>query len=287
VCNKKGDNIMHATLQGLPKVKNEGGANLRDMLELFDPSLRSHLFLQRNNLHEAGVTPLHSWIESAIQHHQSTYNRGYVTNRYKTHQEIVDVLNLVLEYSQGAELEMLNGAGDTCLHTCVRYNASFLIKALLEYKHKLMYRENAVGRTAAEVARDRLTRLKFKSPTTISLSNSGKSAASLVSRGPESFIEESGKKEEGTSREQEVWNNFRDFMERFPDKRRLVSLNEANDVARRLGEKYNGSRYFSVRSRGDDNDSEDGEDKNKDDVLDCASTRRAACGGQAWLPRST
>ncbi len=48
-------------------------------------------------------------------------------------------------------------------------------------------------------------------------------------------------------------------MEKNPDRRRLVSLGEANDVAKRLGESYSSSRYFSIQARGEDEEEENGE----------------------------
>lgn len=46
-----------------------------------------------------------------------------------------------------------------------------------------------------------------------------------------------------------LWDLFATTVEKKPSTRRLVSLNEANDVARHLGEQETRSRYFSVNSR--------------------------------------
>jgi len=72
-----------------------------------------------------------------------------------------------------------------------------------------------------------------------------------------------------------------EFMDKHPGKRRLVSLNEANDVAKRLGEQYSSSRYFSIQARGEDDDDE--EEKEEDqtraaDVQDFSAQTRNGRG---------
>jgi ankyrin repeat protein len=74
----------------------------------------------------------------------------------KRERDALDVLQLLLELSgpDGNGLEMLNGAGDTCLHTAIMHHHVAVAKALIDFKPSLLYRENAVGRTPAEVAYD-------------------------------------------------------------------------------------------------------------------------------------
>ncbi|KAF6843514.1 ankyrin repeat protein [Colletotrichum musicola] len=290
VRNNSGENILHAALGGLPQA-----CRLRPVLDLVDPGIIAHLFQQRNNLHESGTTPLHSWITSVC----STY--AYSSGRRYNHDgQILRTLSLILEYSKGLELEMLNGAGDTPLHTAVMYRNRLLTKALLEYKPKLLYRENAVGRIPAEVAREEVTGEKFTAPNAISLSynnyHNDKEPAALVKRDVESFVKKSEDRggEERLSDKQEVWEVVRDVMESFQEKRRLVSLNEANDVAKRLGEKYSGSRYFSIQGRArqsggrvrqsarDDDGSDAGKDEEQED--DFAAISRRSDHQAWWFP---
>ncbi len=66
-------------------------------------------------------------------------------------------------------MEMLDGAGNTCLHDAVMRSFTRMVQALVDYRPRLLYRENAVGRTPAEVARDKVTATKFRQPGAISL----------------------------------------------------------------------------------------------------------------------
>ncbi|OLN95948.1 hypothetical protein CCHL11_05046 [Colletotrichum chlorophyti] len=284
--NNAGENIIHAALAGLPTA-----CRLRPILSLVDPSIVTHMFQQRSNLHDSGTTPLHSWItrvcaSRAVSH----YHSGA---KYGNDKQILDVLELLLSFSKGSELEMLNGAGDTPLHTAIMSCDNLLTKALLDYKPKLLYRENAVGRTPAEVARENVTGEKMVAPQVVSLSftsyNANKDPSALVNRSPSSFVKEDGDGKPKQSDKQAVWEIARDVLERFPDKRRLVSLNEANDVAKRLGEKYNSARYFSTTNQSYSGrvrqttyaDAEEAEAAAKDDFA--ANIRRTEANSRWWL----
>ena len=62
-----------------------------------------------------------------------------------------------------------------------------------------------------------------------------------------------------------------------------MSLNEANDVARRLGEKHTGSRYFSVQNRNEDDEEEQSQDGREDkDSRDFAARELSNRSEWAW-----
>src|SRR5690606_10154066 len=76
-------------------------------------------------------------------------------------------------YSEGQGLDMLNAAGDTSLHMAIMGRQLAIAKVLVDYKPSLLYRENAVGRTPAEVAYETLTALKLWKPDPITPSRRG------------------------------------------------------------------------------------------------------------------
>ncbi|KAI3549731.1 hypothetical protein CABS01_12565 [Colletotrichum abscissum] len=293
--NNAGDNILHAALQGMPRA-----CRLGPVLDLVDAGIRPHLAQQRNNLSENnGTTPLHAWITAVCNSRRTTYHYNPVASKnYADNAQILAVLARLIEFSSSggnAELEMLNGAGDTPLHTVVMAHDAVLAKALLSYRPKLLYRENAVGRTPAEIARENVTGEKFLAPSPITLFQSNQDPSTIVSRPVESFVKKDDDEEEvedadgnGNSParltdKQNTWRAVRAVQEQNPDKRRLVSLNEANDVAKRLGEKYNASRYFSITARQDEyEDPEDAAAGNRDEKSDFAAQTRNASGGQMW-----
>ena len=63
-----------------------------------------------------------------------------------------------------------------------------------------------------------------------------------------------------------------------------MSLNEANDVAKRLGEKHQASRYFSIQARDDDDDEEkDGDEEGEaKDVEDFSVQQRNGKWSEQW-----
>ncbi|CAM1506895.1 Fc.00g065360.m01.CDS01 [Cosmosporella sp. VM-42] len=308
--NSKGENIIHAAIAQNPKAHQ-----LRVLLDLLDADLRSHLFLQRKNLNENGTTPLHTWVSQACGvQEEPTWNRryhnSYNSKPYGREKDVIDMLKLLLEYSKGGELEMLNGAGETCLHTAIMHDMVSLAHELVKFKPRLVYRENAVGRTPAELAHDRLVGEKFRKPETMKLDKHSK-LENIVNKKPEDFLGQArlkaktpeqkkellvnlglsgyydtdeiiktlasmgleshyhGNELSTKSKKQVIWDLCSTAMEQHPDKRRLVSLNEANDVAKRLGEKYTASRYFSIQARGEDEDGEEEEDN--EPIVDFAS----------------
>ncbi|KAM0251165.1 hypothetical protein ACHAP5_001762 [Fusarium lateritium] len=328
VRNQKGENIVHAAISCNPKAHQ-----LRELLDLLDPDLRSHLFLQRKNLSENGTTPLHTWVSRASGREAGNNSRndwrrysGYGWNMPydRDEKELVSMLNLLLEYSKGEELEMLNGAGDTCLHTAIMTDMLAVVRVLVQFKPSLLYRENAVGRTPAEVAQDQLTGQKFTMPDKpslngqdhvgdivkkyeedfvhetavdgrifeqtrdllqeLGLSDTYKSndvPMILASMGVEGYRSENNNKLGGRTIDEVLWDLCRTAIQKHPGSRRLVSLNEANDVAKRLGEKYAASRYFSVQARVDDED-DDGEEKEANNTVDFAVQETNSRLSQAW-----
>jgi Ankyrin repeats (many copies) len=297
--NDKGENVVHAVIK-----PNSPVCRTRTLLNLLDSDLRKHLFQQRRNLKENGTTPLHSWILSyGDRNHNFASTKG-----------IVAMLKLILEYSNGEELDMLNGAGDTCLHSAISQGQLAIIRYLVEFRPQLLYRENAVGRTPAEIANDRLATCIFRHPDHLRFHHNEEnksSALALKKREEEEFILDklshdemlrktaedlhraSGLSESYTPHQlarilgamgldnpkdwdrndlqapplldkRVAWDLCHVAMRKHAGKRRLVSLNEANDVARRLGESDVTSRYFSVNSRKVE-DGEEEEDKEEDE----------------------
>lgn len=312
--NLAGENVLHACLDRLPVA-----AQLEPMLNLFDADLRSHLFQQRKKLSQDGTTPLHAWLcrDSALRLTAQARSRPtqrvcwppalftYVPND----SDAVETLRLILRYSKGAELDMLNGAGETCLHTATKKGKLSLVKVLVDFDPRQLYRENAVGRTPVELAHDGFLSHVFERPTqrthyryghAYELTRKGASAYAA-----EAFVEKDAEHWKGrleqlgfarkysaqetayilacVGSEHDIaavdgalglrgprgrpdWANDMDGETRKTimwdymaaaavanqaGKRRLVSLNEANDVARRLGDEHTGSRYYDAKGRGE------------------------------------
>ncbi|KAM4059065.1 ankyrin repeats (3 copies) domain-containing protein [Hirsutella rhossiliensis] len=312
--NKKGENLLHAALWGNPTA-----AKVKHLLDMFDADLRRHLFKQRKSLGENGTTPLHSWISQVCGMDAAVDSlRGFPCsiqfalppNAYRSRGLVVEMAKLLLDYSGGEELDMLNGAGETCLHTAVKSEMISLVKVLVDFEPQLLLRENAVGRTPAELAHDQLQNQIFERPTPQYSNNQQNKLQELPGKSPGDFVDKamfrsrsirelrSGTESLGLSGDYGVdavgpisfalgrgegwpgsylssadlkritWDLCSTALAKRPGKRRLVSLNEANDVARRLGERHTGSRYFSVRPRNDNDDNRSQDGKDDDDTRD-------------------
>ena len=308
VRNVRGENIMHAVLEDTPSPHR-----LAPLIKHLDADLVAHLMVQRNNLSENGLTPLHYWVCKAtgastqsIRNYQTSRYSRYYNYRSEPTMEYEDpaaikLLNILLKAARGEGLELLNGPGDTPLHTAIMQDATSIARTLINFNPRLLNRENAVGRTPAEMAHDRLIAERLSKPDTIE-NRSGEVFSGLPQRSPASFVKKEGEEEpspeqvasklsevglsgvykpaylrsildllgEGTSKSayllvkevklRVMWDICSTAMERFPSQRRLVSLNEANDVAKRLADSYTASRYFTVSTYG-----ADGEEKHVDD----------------------
>ncbi|KAI6632798.1 hypothetical protein MCOR14_007048 [Pyricularia oryzae] len=281
------ENILHAVLKGCPHADQ-----LQPMLELFEPDLRKAMFKERSSLSAEGRTPLHQWIEKAIGQNW----RGS-SPQYKKPEDLVAVLKMLLEYSGGEELAMLDGTGDTPLHMLISRQAPLeTIKLILEMDANLLFRENAVGRTPAELAHDIFIE------TRIGTRNSGNDRRyynndrsegldTLINMRPLFFLPDHQAKFKqrrmqdlnymSSHASDDQWRQYQgqwaaENRERKEDihqmclaysngKRRLVSLNEANDVARRLGESFQRGRYYSGMPKGHDDGavSEAGQEENR------------------------
>lgn len=242
VKDKEFNNIIHACLENNPKLDQ-----LRQMLELLDPDLRGHMFRQRNNLSHGGDTPLHYWLKKAntLTYGFDFSNRG--SRRLMNEETLgnVKLLGLLLEFSKGEELEILNGSGDTVLHTAVVRSLPEQTKVLLEQNSKLLYRENTVGRTPSEIAYDIFINSKVEGIDSIGKEISKDVAERLIGKSPELFLLDAPRPK---ARKDATWDVVKEYLAKSEGKRRLVSLNEANDVAKRLGESYSWQRYYTKQT---------------------------------------
>ena len=304
--NNTGENIVHISVINAYNARN--AHRLRALLDVLDPDLRATLFTQRKNLSDNGYTPIQLWVARASSMYGRTYHASSLNDVSKLQ---VEVMKVLLEYSKGQGLDLLDSAGDTCLHTAIMAQDVAIAKTLVEHKPALLFRENAVGRTPAEITEESFKSKPFVKPNIFRLRITNSSpdwktlpTESLVKMSPQSTdeqcsvaersaIEQLGLRGDYTVKEVEniralmglanedasvstseaqglaprvLWDLSATTMENNPAPRRLVSLNEANDVARRLGEQETLSRYFSVNNRRSEDDDEDEEQDKEEDI---------------------
>jgi hypothetical protein len=264
--DSQANNLIHSALTHLPAdLKDRNVEPLGEMLELLDPKLRYDMLLQRNSsVAMTGATPLHSFIQRRYTYFDNYDARGKKQN--------VAVMMSLLKYSNGDELGIINGSGDLPLHTLITARSSTMVKALLDFNSKLVCVENVVGRTPAEIAKDQFLAQKLSAPPTLwpSWARSEESEG-LVDRNPNFFVP--GYKKDKRDEVEKMWNLVERYVRKNAShsvKRKLVSLNEANEVAKRLGEmskKRKSNRYHRYQNDVDEA-AESDDDEKRDEVGD-------------------
>lgn len=256
--DKQGNNIVHSLLRRPVSTKKKL-ATLPRMLDLIDRRVVQSLFSERTASHPGSLTPLAQWAQNLA-----------TNGAYRKHG--VDVLDLIVDYSKGLELDAINGEGNTPLHVAVRESSFDLVEALVRHDPTLLLRENATGRTPFEMAEDSAIGAFCANPPPLpNQDNYGRILrksrrahtpdSNLVDRDTEFFAAREVKNSKND--EERVYDLLKEVKSILGQaKRKLVSLNEANEVARRLA-----ANKSSKRSK---NQNQEEEEENEDDAMDGA-----------------
>ncbi|KAI0841040.1 ankyrin [Hypoxylon sp. FL0890] len=283
VKDKELNNIVHATLTNNPQ--GDKVDRLSKLLNLFDVNLRSHMFTQRNSLARGGDTPLHSWLKKAnpISYNWNLsgghqYARRVLQDENTTN---IKILELLLEFSGGNELDILNASGDTILHSAVLRHLAGHARVLVARNPALVYRENAVGRTPAEIAYDLLTHSKVEALPGIAIDSRADHINKVNAKYP--LPDEKPEDCVGKKRKERTWQIMEETLAKVDGKRRLVSLNEANDVANRLGESYAWLRYYQKPPSSDEErEEEERLQRGEEKEIDFVTTNYGQISSTAW-----
>jgi ankyrin repeat protein len=225
-------------------------AHVRNLIETIDKRLIAGMCVQRCSRRPGSLTPFALLV---AQH--------FVSNEIR-----VDMARLILEFSHGAELELLNGEGHTPLHvvartepTQIRHHHFKLASVITEHRAKLVAWENATGKSPLEMVEDKVLARKCSDPDhRLSERSRGHyrygDLPSIANKKPQSFIKptinaEKALEDLDTNLDSDVRVSTSQRVERLEKllravqvkldaegqgRRRLVTLNEASEVARRL-----------------------------------------------------
>jgi ankyrin repeat protein len=246
--DRDGMNLLHQ-LAGLKGRTHDDLSRVRTMIDLIDKRLIASMCLQRTSAEPGSLTPLAFWL--ARLRGSEEYQLG--------------VTRLLLELGGKAQLETLNGEGLTVLHTVARMStdnyrhpscALELAKALLEHHSDLATWENATGKTSLELVEDSALALKCSNDGGNNTRRRGgyqrgHQSKSITDRSPREFINRKRSADDITDTESDdspsinpkrSTEKMRKLLASTQakldaegrGKRRLVTLNEASEVARRL-----------------------------------------------------
>ncbi|KAK5111614.1 hypothetical protein LTR85_011792 [Meristemomyces frigidus] len=265
-----GNNVLHRLLSRLASDERQV-QRLPLLLDLVDKRLMPSLFLERSADHPGSFTPLARWMHNRSVRSDTDEERD------------AEFLRTLLRYSGGKELNLVNGEGDTPLHVTVRKTLPHLTGLILKHSPMLLNRESATGRTPFEMAEDAAVAALCSDAPPLpgnyhfderrarreGLPSSW--ATDLVHRPTSDFLEEPGR--DRRDKREKVWDLLVETKHMLKlegkDKRRLVTLNEASEVARRLAAVGSGSSM----GRGDENVVQRETLRSRDEV-------------QTWLPRA-
>ncbi|KAH4038762.1 hypothetical protein HBH98_061440 [Parastagonospora nodorum] len=259
--NRAGDNILHSILAHCNDPNEERLARTRKLLDLVDPLLLPSLFEERTNDAPGAATPLARWLHTA--------NTGSSNYQSQGNQRI---LSMMLELSKGNDLSIISGEGDTPLHVATRHNAEAHLRMMLNCRPELLFRENATGRTPYEMAEDAfLNKRVFNDPPALTANHDPNGMRRRRPRGRTPFVGvmkrracEFVDESEVVDASEKVWELCKEVKGRVKGvKRGLVSLVEANEVAKRLAAKR-GSRDVDVEEEEEEKDEDEDEEKDED-----------------------
>lgn len=237
--NRAGYNLMHTILHSTGSDPNL----LRATIALLDQSLIPNMLLERcANTDHRSLTPLSLWI------HNCTIDDTTGPQ----------VLAILLSHSKGTDLEIMDGAGDYPLHTLVRSRHFSLTESVIRYNPSLLYKENAMGMTPLDIVENVYLRKQMDHPPTIDYFARHNS---IVQRSPATFLPDYKDEFAEDDKSETTRKIVHEAVTAFgAGKRQLVSLLDANEVAKRLAKQQ--------REKVEREDGQDGQDgqENEDEV---------------------
>ncbi|KAL2199938.1 hypothetical protein P885DRAFT_30278 [Corynascus similis CBS 632.67] len=261
-------NLLHTALSHECEVKK-----LVPMLNLLDRDALVPMIKERNKLEEGGQTPLHHFLSRTV------HWAGELAS------DVIRVIKMFVEISPEntrQAFRMLDGTGDTPLHTLLMNNADpAIIRAIVDFDPGLLCIENAVGRTPAEVAQDCYLDDFIRAKANYVQHTAEGSVASLTTADPSTFVKEKGcdepKEHEARTNVAKNWHFCTEALARngLQAKRTLVSLDSANFVAQRLARKQirSKNRYsFQLVKRDEEAPSEPADTDDDDTQINKATT---------------
>ncbi|KIW62826.1 hypothetical protein PV04_10956 [Phialophora macrospora] len=218
-----GRNILHTILDTIAVDKS---GFLGSVINTLDKQIVAPLLLERcSTIKSSGNTPLAVFL-----------------GRITSHTGWEESLSLLLSLSGGKDLEKMDGAGDYPLHNIVRRGHRELVRFIVEFRPGLLYWENATGMTVSDVVTTSFLRYQIDHPPEIKHSEKRHiedRPASDFAENPRSSNDETHGEDEdedanGRSNEWRMHRLINSLVAKYPAKRKLVALHDANEVAKRL-----------------------------------------------------
>ncbi|KAI4277467.1 MAG: hypothetical protein LQ337_001740 [Flavoplaca oasis] len=261
-----GKNLAHMALIYASKATRTDIRKLKDFFDLIDSRVIGSLFTERCTDGPGGLTPLALWLAKPSLTPYNWYGR---TNRQSN--LAPEAFHILQEYGGAEALTTMDGSGQFPLHVAVKSSYVAMVKLMLEHDPALLARENAMGQTPLELAHSMYVRECAKGNPNIRPST----YTALDQRKTEEFAPESRKEEQGERTTDDIddddedWNNditktwkiCKTYADKEPRERKLISVNEAREVAKRLADKNKRKNDEIEKAEGNAKEEEDGKRK--------------------------
>ncbi|KAI1626004.1 hypothetical protein EDD37DRAFT_679231 [Exophiala viscosa] len=218
--DEAGRNVLHSIFRS-SHFDRTNPALLRSVLRILDQDVATSLLLERSKgiattvFRDRGQTPLGLFVEGV---------EG--PNGWQ------DSLQILLSLSLGRDLEIMDTSGDYLIHNLIRDGQKDIVRFLVEFKPELLHWENATGMVPLEVA--------FANYSRDLIDMGPKFVGDRVRYNQDDIINHITTDIDGDDdhpRRNREWRKYRlveSLVAKYPGKRKLVGLQEANEVAKRL-----------------------------------------------------
>ncbi|KAL8715453.1 MAG: hypothetical protein Q9220_000787 [cf. Caloplaca sp. 1 TL-2023] len=230
-----GRNLVHLALIHASKSTPTDTKKFQAFFDLIDKRLISSMLTERCKDGPGSLTPLASWLVGTRTHY-------YYGSSLRRSVLAPEMFTIMMGSGGEAALTMMDGSGQFPLHSAVKTSFPEVVKMILDHDPTLLARENAMGQTPLELAHSMNMRDCAKGNPDIRSQQyrpldqretkefAPKSDAEAIENGQ-------GVDTEWNNEITKTWEICKKFAETNPRKRKLVSVNEAREVAKRLAEK--------------------------------------------------
>lgn len=234
--DKLGRNLMHLVFVGVDDDIQRNAVNAKAVHALINKRVLQDLSVERCAEGPGALTPLGRWLYSL----QKCDDKNPSAER--------EILKLLLECSNGADLVMMDGSGQLPLHVAVKMSYQEIVRFLVEENPALLYRENAMGQTPLELAETMWLQHHMKNPPNL------ESMWNNRQRPTRSFGFFPGDRNADEQNVVKTWLVCKEAAAKYSTKRTLVSLNDANEVSKRLAKKGKQIEVEGIYQDGDAKD---------------------------------
>ncbi|RMJ26284.1 ankyrin repeat protein [Aspergillus sp. HF37] len=244
VRDRKGRNLIHIVLGGISRRYKKNPKAIQSLLGLVDSRLIPSMLTERCSDSPGSLTPFAYWMSKAAAF-SSDYYFSYDARNFNMRSETSDgiaIVRTILDLAENTgqkHLELLNGAGSTPMHVAVAQQLPKTLELMIDCRPDLLHREDATGVTPFELAvnlwvNEITSHPPF--PLVTGTSNGLRWSSDVVlDRPPESFVSKTDRR----SKRQIICDLCRE-QGSHGTKRKLVTLYEANEVAKRLAANKSG-----------------------------------------------